>query len=1071
VNDEPVSTTGPTLNDARASLPGEIEIAIGDDRITPESPDRYTLKVEVGRGGIGRVFAAFDEHVGREIAIKELLCEARDEWSDGDPVPPAEKNALKARFLREARVTGQLEHPAIVPVYEIGRRADGSCYYTMRYIKGRTLLSALRKQPDLAERLKLLPHFHDLCNAIAYAHSKGVIHRDLKPDNVMIGEFGETVVLDWGLAKAKGQQEPGDTAPMQGLYASTDAGIDRTVEGRLLGTPAYMPPEQARGAVGEIDEKSDIYALGAVLYELLTGRPPHTGRTIMDVLAKVQGEPVVPADKRDKRVPRELSAIAEKALNRKKERRYDSARQLAADIESYMAGDRVGAYRYTWWELFRLLFRKHKPLLVSLLAIIAVTAIAFVRVVSERDAARHSLGLVLLEKAQSAAEKKRGNDARIYALSAYELLRGDDRAAKVRTRFFNAGDAYRSRTVVQAAERGGLYEGHAAFSPDRRIAASGSAGNIVKVWDLATGRELASLAGHQEHVNGIAFSPDGKTLASGSSDKTVRIWDISSGKERRALADPAGGINCVAFSPDGKTLASGNTDHAVKLWNLGTGEEIATLAGHAWDVFSLAFSPDGKTLASGSYDNTVKLWDTLSGKERATLTGHAGCVWSVAFSPDGGTLATGSRDNTIRLWDPDAATERAVLTGHEGCVNRVDFSADGKTLASASDDRSVKLWDIALRAETATLTGHADWVLSVGFSPDGKTLLSGDRFNTIKRWDIAPGNEITTLRGHNEWVLGVAFSPDGGTLASGSRDNSIKLWEVPSGKEVASLNGHEKSVWSVAFSPDGKTLASGSRDNTIRLWDLAAGKERSTLPGHADWVLSVVFSPDGKTLASGGRDSVVKLWDPTTGKEQRSLVGHEGGVYGVAFSPDGKLLATASDDRTIRLWDAAAGDPIATLQGHDGGVYGLAFSPDGKMLASGSDDKTAKLWSIAERKAVATLTGHTDCVNSVSFSPDGKTLASGSYDTTIKLWELPAGTERATLTGHAITIFSVAFSPQGGILASGSWDRTVKMWDLAAMERELTDLLADPRRAEETYGLRLDRETLTVIPSGEKSEE
>ncbi|BBM86344.1 hypothetical protein UABAM_04730 [Candidatus Uabimicrobium amorphum] len=619
-----------------------------------------------------------------------------------------------------------------------------------------------------------------------------------------------------------------------------------------------------------------------------------------------------------------------------------------------------------------------------------------------------------------------------------------------------------------------------AFSPDGKTLASGSRDKTVRLWDVATGKEIHKITGHTSEVNSVAFSPDGKTFASCSGnsnfsndehkDYTVRLWDVATGKEIHKITGHTDSVNSVAFSPDGETFASGSHDTTVALWDVATGKEITKITGHTSWVRSVAFSPDGKTLASGSVDETVRLWDVATGKLITKITGHANDVNSVAFSPDGKTLASGS-DRTVRLWDIVTGKEITKITGHTKGIRSLAFSPDGKTLASSgSHDTTVVLWDIVTRKEIHKITGHTSYVNSVAFSPDGKTLASGSVDRTVRLWDVATGKQITKITGHTYSVWSVAFSPDGKTLASGSLDETVRLWDVATGKEITKITGHTDRVNSVAFSPDGKTLASASgsynirtekyKDCTVRLWDVTSGKEITTITEHTASVLSVAFSPDGKTLASasGGynirtkkyKDCTVRLWDVTSGKEITTITEHTASVLSVAFSPDGKTIASGAgnifglggpDGGSVRLWDVATGKEITTITEHTASVLSVAFSPDGKTIASGAgnifglggpDGGSVKLWDVATGKKIHKITGHTNRVNSVAFSPNGKTLASGSGDKTVRLWDVATGKEITTITVHAHTysVLSVAFSPDGKILASGS-DATVRLWDVA----------------------------------------
>jgi WD40 repeat protein len=686
---------------------------------------------------------------------------------------------------------------------------------------------------EYCDRARLAPRerlalFVPVCEAVQHAHQKGLVHRDLKPSNILVALYdGRPVpkVIDFGIAKATGGR-------------LTDRSIYTEV-GALVGTLEYMAPEQAELNNLDIDTRADVYALGAILYELLTGSVPFSRQDLqaagfLEMLRVIKEvEPPRPSTKLSKSgtlpsvadvrrtepqklvslMRGELDWIILKCLEKDRGRRYQAASGLARDLEHYLADEPVEACSPTAGYRLRKFARKYRTPMLVVGAFVLLLALG--AIVAAWQAVRATSAEWVAKRAEFEAKEERlaalvAKQQALEAKAETETQRDEARVAAYASGMGLAQRAWEENNVVRAREL-------LAELP------SEAAGRNLRGFEwfylsrLCHPDEL-TLKGHAGAVCGVAFSPDGQRLASASGDQTVKIRDSATGRELFALKGHAGWVNSVAFSPDGQRLASASNDQTVRIWDSATGKELFALKGHAGVVVGVAFSPDGQRLASASHDQTVKIWDSATGKELFAFKGHAGMVLSVAFSPD------------------------------------------GQRLASASEDQTVKIWDSATGKELFALKGHAGWVSSVAFSPDGQRLASGSNDQTVKVWDSATGKELFALKGHADRVWGVAFSPDGHRLASASWDQTVKIWDSATGKELVALKGHADVVSSVAFSPDGQRLASASWDQTVRIWDSATGKELVALKGHAGMVSSVAFSPDGQRLASANQDGI-DLWE------------------------------------------------------------------------------------------------------------------------------------------------------------------------------------------------------------------
>ncbi|HOX42004.1 MAG TPA: serine/threonine-protein kinase [Myxococcota bacterium] len=1025
--------------DGPASVSDETGALIPQDR----EPRYRTVRVE-GRGGQGRVLLALDERIGREVAVKELSQEGARRGTGGSSATAVGVT----RFLREARVTGLLEHPNIIPVHELGRHADGTLYYTMRFVRGRTLAARLDEARGLKERLRLLGPFWDVCNALAFAHTRGVVHRDVKPENVMLGEFGETVVIDWGIARVAGRADPraGELVrEVEDLRALADTGD--TQDGLAVGTPAAMSPEQATGEVEAIDERSDVWALGVMLYHILTGQKPFAGRSPRQTLELVVSAPLRPVRELCPEAPAELAAVAEKALCKDKAGRYQSAREVASEIEAYMTGGRVRAHDYSSWELLKRFAAKNRALLAAAGAVLAVILASLVLVgLAYRDESRarlaeheqrlladFHLAQAFAAQARRLTEERKFLAARILAAASLRdnpasgsagfaaRVPGSQRLAMEARSIVYQTD-HRLVAGLEASVRLAEAVPDLAYAPDGRRLAAGDFTGEVRLLDPASGAELARFKAHADRIYALAFSPDGRLLATASRDKTVKLWEP--GRAGPALTlQGEGELMSLAFSPDGRAVAVGEGGGGVRVWELPSGELRWARAVHANQVWGLAFSPDGTRLLSGSWDKLAYLLDAANGETRVELRGHTDAVLRVSYAPDGRRVATAAYDKTVRLWDAADGAFLDTLEGHRDAVYEAAWSADGLRLATASMDGTARLWDARSLTPLASLDASRDAVSSVAFSPDGLQLATAGYDRSVRLWRLRADDGLTRLA-HPDWVYGVAFRADGGRAYTGCWDQRVREWELPSGRLVRTLAGHTDGVYSVELSPDGRVLASAGFDRTARLWDTPTGRELAVLSGHTDAIYQAAFSPDGKLLATAGKDRTLRLWSVPSGAPVAVLEGHQDWIYGVAFSPDGRLLASGSADSRAWLWSVAERRKVAELAGHSDWVGGVAFSPDGALLATSSKDGTAILWDVASRRELRRLVGHRQWVNRVVFSPDGRLLATASDDGRAMLWRVADG--QPVLEIHAsASVAKVAFSPDGRRLAVSDHDRLV----------------------------------------------
>jgi WD40 repeat protein len=1025
---------------------------------------RYAILRLLGRGGHGVVYLAWDPALRRQVALKVARPET---FLDPD---------LHGRFRREAAAAAGLDHPNLVPVHERGE-AGPWVYIVSAYCPGPSLAAWLREQRDPVPVATAAELVAALADGVAYMHGRGVLHRDIKPGNVLLqtGD-GRSQVARRGPSPAARSVTGNRRSPIPrltdfGLAKVTDGTRYRTQPGVVLGTPAYMSPEQAAGRVSDLGPATDTYALGVLLYELLTGRPPFRAETNVAVLRQVLHEEPAPPGRLRPGLPRDLESVCLECLEKKPEHRYPSAAALADDLRRFLSGQATRARPLTAWQRgWKGLVRRPRlafAVSAGLLALVALLGVGWY-VSGIRDSAATwsaTADTASRERDRLARErdlldaKANSDRQRSYAREFAMLGELADEGRLTTGQLAATGPAelrgfewYYLRRLAHNDSAGTEWfvgRGHTqpvvrvAFSPDGQLCASAGLAGTVIVWDLATHRRRW-LASHKQAANEVAFSPDGKTLAAALDGPELKLWDVASGRQRASFRVPAGpGVYGLAFAPDGQTLAlcahvRNGDAYQVLLWDLRSGRARGLASPEAAWYPALAFAADGHTLAVGGGNGHgpypgnaaapewggIQLFDTATGRRSARLTGHAAVVQWVAFTPDGKTLVSADVTGTVKVWD--VSTGQARLSLRAG--THLAVSPDGTTLAAVRAGRDLHLWDVATGRWLARVGNVPSQVHCLRFGPSGTQLAVACDDRTVRLFDARNIHDLPGHRPAEAWA--VAFAPDGKWLASAGDDHAIRLWSVPGFEQRRVLRGHTTLVASVAFSPDGRTLASGGFDHTVRLWDVATGRPKAVLRGHAQDIRVVAFSPDGRRLASAAKSvkqavGELKLWDLPAG-EQRTALAAAGNC--LAFSRGGRLLAFRNGGGAVTFLDLSTLKPTQ-------GVPGLAslnrvtFAPDGKTLVTTDAGGVVRFWDVeagAERERLRARPGSE--VRAMVFSPDGKTLASAGMDKTIVLWQAATGLELLRFKQLPAYAHALAFSPDGALLAAACHDGTVRVY-------------------------------------------
>ncbi|HTJ45811.1 MAG TPA: protein kinase [Kofleriaceae bacterium] len=1023
----------------------------------------YAVADEVGRGGLGRILRAHDQRLHRTVAVKEMLSR--------DP-------AAAARFVREAMVTARLQHPSIVAIYEAGRWPTGEPFYAMKLVTGRPLDARIREAKDARARLALLPHVLAVAEAMAYAHGERVIHRDLKPQNVLVGAFGETVVIDWGLAKDLADTSVEAAGPYRG------GATGETIAGAVMGTPAYMPPEQARGE--RADERSDVYALGAILYHTLAGRPPFTGATVDAILEAVLRDPPPPLDAA---VPPDLAAIVTKAMAKAPADRYPTANEMADELRRFQTGQLVGAHRYSTWTLIRRWMRRHRGALAvaaaALVVIAALSTIGVARIMTERDRARagesaaatarddvkEKLSRLYEEQGRQELLGGRPQRALLYLGEAYAL--GD----RPSLRFLLARALpYLEPEIARTIDAGSWVIG-AWFSADGKSIVTqsmerkdvGHDRELITIWDAATGAPRVHIPPFETFPSDVAISPDGREVLAlhpisndlrtespdGSVSYTPRdrgeviIFDAATGAEKRRIA-LRGNPRASAWANGGKSLVTLDATDGMIVWD-GSGARL----GGASFARVAAVSRDGTRIYAGDgkrgavYDAAtlaeITSWKQTELPNRAWFSRDDENVYLALQSGFDQRSAITGTSWTMHAYPPVddervpgeihgvasgeavavARGSRAivyygyepgvVIAGHERDITAIDISADSTRVLTASEDGTARVWDAKTGRLLAWLDGTS-WIDTARFAADGAHVLTSDRDGKVRLWDVPVTRAYAdTSTESTQAAASFAWSPDGARLAMASDDGSIGIWDAATGARTGTLASDEKPSGGLAWSPDGAQLLGAGE--TIRIWDTKTGAQRSELNGLRGAPTYVTWT----RVMMETRDGDTDVWDVARGAKTT--------LHGRALAVDGELTrALMIVGAQLTVIDLVGGKSIATITGVTD-PQAAAISPDGARALVVDAAGDARIYDARTGRAGAMLADARGWTKDPAFSPDGSAVAADDGTKGARIWDAATGALRVSAEGHRDGVTSCVWSPDGALLATTSMDRSVKIWD------------------------------------------
>jgi len=1008
----------------------------------------YEVLRELGRGGMGVVYLARQIRPNRLVALKMISAGVHADTRN------------RERFRSEADAIAQLQHPHIVQVYEVGEQ-DGCPFFALEYVSGGSLDQYLKGAPQppraAAQLVKQLAH------AIHHAHQRGIIHRDLKPANILlhkseiIGQNSEirdqksedgTRFISESLSPLTSDLCPKITD--FGLAKLLDVeGGDPTRSGDVLGTPGYMAPEQVGGSQIEISAATDVYGLGAILYELLTGRPPFRGENAVDTMLQVRTvEPVSPSRMQPK-CPRDLVTICLKCLHKLPYHRYCTAAELGEDLRRFLDGQPICAQRTGPLRQLAKWVRR-QPMVAGLSGLLLLAVISGIATGSWfwwRAAEGWATAETALGKERAA------HAARIETLDRYQvaLAHREWQANNVGRAFhlLNACTDQRRQTwewrYLDRLRRSPLhtFAGHkntvqsVAMHPSRPQIASGSHDWSVRLWDLETGQGVV-IGQHRGLVWSVAYSPDGRMLASsGARDGRIKIWDATTGAELQSFRFGGSGevtVRSVAFDPTSRYLAVGGPKR-VKIWDTQEKKWIYNKEVDTAEIYRVAFSPDPNVRQLATASRRVKVWDWASEVDspKYDWAGHGSWTVGLAYSPNGKLLASGGRNGSVSVHNLQTGDEVLGLYAHQLSLTSLAFSPDSKRLATAGQDGDMHIWSLSNRNRLFTLHGHSGAVWDLVYSPKSHQLVSAGSDFLVRVWDASTSQEVETLpfRGSNE-IRALNYDPSGRLLAWTDRSGRAGVGDTVTGKVVLQRDNskldRQDYISSFIFSPSGNQLAWRRMNGAVTLWDLEKDTEVPVLSRAQGKYLGLAYTYDGKQLlATTFEKEKLQIHDLLSGQSLLAIPMPNNFIAQVAWSPGARRLVTVEDKKYVRVWDAQTGQLLYKLE-HQISVSHVACSADGRFIAVGGVGGKMDVWDLTTKSKTMSKTGHASNLYGLALSPDGRRLASAASDCTIRLWDTQTGDEVLTLRGQLHEHSPLAFSPDGADLASTNMNYQIQIW-------------------------------------------